>query len=207
MKRPLAALVVFATGLFAATVLTFPATALAWDWHQLPAGYAVSNHTTICHIATDPCVDGEGSTCNHLTIHTQIGVTFSETDCVNPNFQQHLDAYVDSTICRVNPAAGGQACIVSTSTTTAAGTTSETPPAGTTTTAGPGETTPATTPTVTVTTTVTTTVADPTLEARLTALEQRNAANEARIAELEAQIGLILGEPKNVEPFTAVQPT
>lgn len=65
----------------------------------------------------------------------------------------------------------------------------------------PTTTTTAVTTTDVVTTTVT--VADPDLTARVSALEQRQAVNEARITALERNAGLILGEPKNTLPFTA----
>lgn len=152
MKRTLILAVVLTAGCAAALTLGVTR-ASAWDWQSLPTGYSVSNYTTVCHIATDPCVGGEGSTCNHLTIHGA-STPWAETDCVNPTFQADLDAFINSTICTVNPAAGGSACAPATTappaTTTAPVTTNpgatttqpaSTDPAPTTTQADPGTTT------------------------------------------------------------------
>lgn len=180
----MAALASATAGILSALLLTFPHAALAWDWQNLPSGYGMSNYTTICHIATDPCVNGEGSTCNHVTI-TAPGTGFpskSETDCVNPDFQAHIDSYVNATICVVNPAAGqSQGMCLSPTTTlapsapTATATTAATTSSPAVATATPTAATPPSTTAATVTPTATITVAttDPTVEARLVELERK----------------------------------
>lgn len=175
MKRfrvTLAALVAGTAGILAALTLTAPA--FAWNIHAMPNGYSV--------IAEDhgPCGSGSG------TYYTVIWSASGQqadlgTDCA-PDFQQRLDDFVNATC----------PCAQTTTSTPAPATTDEQPPAGTTTTGN----------TTTVTTTVTATVADPTVDARLTAIEQRQQVNEARIAALEAKVGLIVPEAKNQMPFT-----
>jgi hypothetical protein len=57
---------------------------------------------------------------------------------------------------------------------------------------------------VTVTTpgqTITVIATDPNLEARVSALEQRQTVDEARTAVLEANTGIIQGESKSEAPF------
>lgn len=194
MSKPLAltgSAAAAVAGLVLALLVLAPS-ASAWDWHALPAGYAItSSYTTVCHVATDPCVDGEGSTCTHLGISAAGAGSFNETDCVNPTFQADLDAFVDSTICTVNPAAGGAACQpASTSAppetaTQPATTTEPTPPATT----EPGTTTVETAPPTT--TTLATTIVDPAIAAlndRVAALEQALSALTSRVARLELAV-------------------
>lgn len=203
-----ATLGIIATAGAAVALLTFASAASAWDLGSLPAGYGVSSFQTVCHVATDACVGGEGSTCNHYTITAgSTGRQLAETDCVNPTFQADLNAFVDSTVCAVNPLAGGSACQTSTSTTTTtvAQTTTTTPitttvavpPADPTTT-----TVAVTTPGYTATVTVTVPAVATDLTARVNLIEQRLLVLEARTQALEDQVGLILGEPKNMAPFT-----
>lgn len=179
-------------GVVAALALA-PVALAAWDWHSLPDGYSVtSSFTTVCHIATDPCVGGEGSICTHLSVSAGAAGTFTETDCVNPTFQSDLDAYVNRTICTVNPAAGGSACAPATTAqpaTTEPPATTTTPP---TTTAAPPVTTtapidPGPPPTTTAVTTATTTAA-PTLEDRIKTLEDQIAALTNRVDRLEKAV-------------------
>jgi hypothetical protein len=189
-------------GFLASVALTFPGAASAWDWRHIPNGYS----TTVAHY-----VNLDGDSCSKYWIDGQ----YMGDDCVDPGgLQANIDAYINSTICTRNLAAGISAgvCQAATTTTTAATTgtvaTTTTDP-GTTTTPDPGSTTnvggssAASDPSQTVTTTVTVTVADPDTQAQLTELQQRVATDEARIQELEDQIGTILGEQKNEPPFTS----
>lgn len=160
MKRLHAAALtlVLAAGFAAAIALTMPAVAQAWDWSNLPNGYGLSSGNL-------------GNGCYEIAVSgTPIGST------CDADFQQHLDAYIDSTICTVNPAAGqARGMCMPTTTVAADTTTSAAPPVGTTTSALPTETVPTTTVTVTVTTT------DPTIETRVTALEAQYAALAKRV--------------------------
>lgn len=177
----IAALAALATaGTLAA--LAFAPTASAWDWTSLPNGYGVTDNNL-------------GNGCHDITVAAHhIG-----SNC-DPGFQGALDAYIDSTICTVNPAAGGAACqptttAVTTTTSTAAppGPVTTTAPVATTTTAATAApvatsivtttTTLTTAPppsppvtTVTVTTTDATAVQIAALADRITALEQQIAA-------------------------------
>jgi hypothetical protein len=206
-------------------LLSFPSVASAWDWHSLPAGYSSGSRQVVCHVATDPCIGGEGSICNLVTVRAypagggaQIAILDQLADCVNANFQVIFDAFIDSTICQVNPAAGQAAGLCAPPATTTAPATTEPPatttaatttPVTTTTTvaAEPSTTTtasveaPPAPPTVTTTVTTTVVVADPALELRVSALEQRQAVAEGRIAVLEANTGMIQGESKSEAPF------
>jgi PKD domain len=140
-KRTLLVSVTGIAGLAAAVALTLPAAALAWDWQSLPSGYGVSSYQTICHVSTDPCVNGEGSICNHVTITAPGTPQYqkSETDCVNPTFQADIDSFINATICTINPAAGqSQGMCMPTTTTSPQTTTGEsTTPSPTTTTDQP----------------------------------------------------------------------
>lgn len=179
----------------------------AWDWSNLPNGYSIRdlNLPNGCHQIT-------------------ISGTLIGSNC-DAGFQAALDAYVDSTICQVNPAAGGARCVTTTQTTAATSTTPSTTSPGATTTTTPAGTTvqvtttveqpPAPQPTGTTTVVVTvvspstttvvtvTTPASPDNDTRLTLIEQRLAVLEARVQVIEAQVGQILGEPKNEPPFTS----
>jgi hypothetical protein len=129
------------------------------------------------------------------TLGTDLG-----SDC-DPGFQQRLDDFIAATCpCAQTTTAATTDPGTLPGTTTIASTVpiTTTDASGVTTVITPGGTT--TSPAQTVT--VTTTVVDPTVEQRLTALEQRQAVDEQRIATLEARAGIILGEPKNVAPFT-----
>lgn len=164
-------------------LLAFASPAFAWDWMNLPNGYSVadSNLGNGCHGIT---VNGNliGSTCD-------------------PGFQTALNAFVDSTVCVVNPAVGGSACQPKTTTTAPVVQTTTTapvlPPADPVTT-----TVVVTTPAYTDTVTVTVPAAATDLTGRVDLIEQRLLAVEGRTQALEDQIGLIIGEPKNVAPFT-----
>lgn len=226
MKYAAAPLVLVA-GIAAAVALTLPSMAKAWDWQSLPTGYFVSNYTTTCNTATDPCVHGNGSTCNHLTVGTNgVAGTFSETDCVNPGFQSDLDAFVGSTICAVNPSAGGQACAPATTSTTASTTsatittttttTASAPAPVTTTTAAasadpapvvvPAQVVTVTTPTSTETVTVpavTTPSVPSSVSEAISLLQQQIMVLEGRVQAIEQHLGFIVGEEKNELPFTA----
>lgn len=166
-------------GLAAAVALTFPAIANAWDWTHLPAGYTV--HDSIYH-------PSGGGSCDRITVNG----TYIGDACDTANFQTALDAYINSTICTVNPAAGGSACVTTTATaaatttTTVATTDPGTTSATTTAAAAPVGTAPsATASTQTVTTTETVTVSDPALTARVTTLEAEYAALAARVGAIE----------------------
>lgn len=157
-----------ALGLATGLVVFTPA-ANAWDWQNLPTGYSPS--IVIYHTSG-------GDTCRQLTINgTYIGDT-----CNDPDFQQKVDAYIDSTICTVNPGAGGNACITTSATT--ANTTTDT----TTTTTDPTSTDTTTTPPSTVpagTDTTATTPAGPSLQEQVTSLQQQLAQLATRVGALE----------------------
>lgn len=156
MKRTLVITLLAAVALAGAAfaALVAPSSASAWNWQSLPSGYSVSSYQT--------CYDDQGinhmpscgsiPVCDHLTVQSSAG-SFTEADCV-ASFQSDLDRYVDSTICTVNPGAGGQACqpttTASPTTTGATTTTATTTTAQTTTDAAPSPQ-PAATP---ITTTV-----------------------------------------------------
>jgi hypothetical protein len=205
----LSAILASAAGFAVAIALTLPATAIAWDVNSLPAGFAVL-HT----------FDAAAVTCrDYYQVAYAPTSTRSGHLCTDsPTFQQDLDAFVDAnytapvTTTAVPPSPTTSTAATTTApattdattttdptTTTAATTTTSTTP---TTTTAPADTTTAATTTVTVTTTVVTTTTDTTLADRVSALEQRQAVDEARIAALESRAGLIIGEPKNVAPFT-----
>jgi hypothetical protein len=181
-------LVALASGLAAAAVVA--PRARAWDVNNLPAAFHVT-HTTDSSAAT--C--GEWYSILYAPDGTGVGKTGAASGrlCTDsPTFQQDVDAFVVAP-CSAPGATCTAVATTAPTTTDATTTTAAAPPADTTTTGV----------VVTVTTSVTTTVTDPTVEARLTAIEQRQAVDEARIAALEAKNGIILGEPKNVAPFTA----
>jgi hypothetical protein len=189
-----------ATGLMIA-LLAFPSIASAWNWRSLPSGYSTSAVSY---------TDENGNACQKVSID---GHYMGDT-CTDPGgLAANVDAYVNSTICSVNPAAGGSQCVTTTApTTTAQTTTSDT----TTTTSDPGSTgggstttadapagggaSAATTPGQPPATTVTVTTADTDLAARVTALEQRLDTDEARI-EVLASHTTVLGEVKSELPF------
>lgn len=138
-----AAAAVAIAGFATALMITAPI-ASAWSWTGLPTGYNVSDsqYTT-----------SDGGTCHRITVNG----TYIGDNCAS-GFQAALDAYVNSTICTVNPAAGGSQCVTTTATTAAATTTSaSTTPAPATTAAAPVAQ-PTQTQTVTTTAGVTTTV-------------------------------------------------
>lgn len=113
-------------------------------------------------------------------------------DTCDPNFPAALDAFVNATVCTVNQQAGF-----------AAGVCDAPAPPVTTPAPAPAPAPPVVTPpTQTVTETVTVIETDPTVDARLTALEQHDAVTDARLTELELKTGQILGEQKNETPFT-----
>lgn len=161
-------------GLAAAIALTAAPAASAWDINALPAGYT-----------TQQTVNGTVD-CYYIFGYNH---TSPELCTDSPTFQADVDSFVNATcppaVCAPPPA----------TTTTDQGTTTTDPTA----------TTPATTTTAPpATVTIVTTTVDPTIDARLTALEQRQTVDEARITTLEQKAGLIVGEPKNVAPFTNV---
>lgn len=144
------------------------------------------------------------------------------SDCL-PGFQAAVDAFVSATCPCAQPATSSTPPDTTTAastpppTTTAPATTS-TPappgdPAATTTTVGAAPATTAATTTAASTTTtaapatttvvVTTTVAASDLDARLSLIEQRLNALDARVTALESGTGVILGELKNEPPFVA----
>lgn len=223
--RKLASTLGVAAAGLAAALLIFPAVGQsAWNWQSLPTGYVSSSFQTTCHTATDPCVNGEGSTCNHVTISGAGVRQFAETDCVNPTFAADVDAYVDSTICTVNAAAGGQACAptttatpaptttVAATTTTPAVTTTPAPVATTTAAAAapapvtvPAQTVTVATPTSTETVTVpavTTPAVPSTVADAISLLQQQIMVLQGRVQAIEQHLGLIVGEEKNETPFT-----
>jgi hypothetical protein len=208
-KRAVLLLAAAVTGVSLAAALTVAPKALAWDWHSLPSGYGVYSYQLVCHTSTDNCLNGDNSTCDVVTI-TAPNATPNQTsvqDCSDPNFQAEIDAFVNATVCTVNPAADPSLC--SPTTTSVASTTAQTTTTPTTTTAAaPASTTtttsaaPASSPavatasptlaaapapatTTTQTVTVTTTVEDPSLTQRVTALEQNYAALAARVNAIE----------------------
>jgi hypothetical protein len=141
------------------------------------------------------------------------GLTDLGSDC-DAAFQERLDAFINATCpCAQTSTSSTSSTTVTASTaattTTAAPTTTTT---ATTTTADPlptsstteTTTSPATTTPATSTVVVTTTAPSPDLESRVAAVEQRLTVLEARVDELAAQVGSILGEPKNEPPFVAV---
>lgn len=141
----------------AVAALTLAPAASAWDWQALPGGYTYAAQPTTV----------DGKTCNQVRVGgVGVGV-FNGNDC-DPGFQAGLDAFVNSTICRVNPAAGGSACPQPTTAPASA------PPATTT------DTPPAAPPTQTVVGTVTVTVTQP-----LTPVEQ---SLSDQLAALAAQV-------------------
>lgn len=176
----IAATLLLAAGLAAAVMLTFPAVADAWDLGALPSGCAETGHNVTNN------ADGS-HTYSYILVcgSAQTTLVYGDQDYPsppsNPTFQDDLDAFVNAN------------CPSCAATTTAA---TDTVP--------PGSPPPPPTDTTVATTTVevTTTVTDPIVDQRLTALEQRQTVDEARITALEANAGLIVGEPKNVAPFT-----
>lgn len=225
--RTIILVAVAAAGLTAAISLTVAPSAKAWDWHSLPSGYGVSSYQLVCHTATDDCLNGDGSTCDVVTITAPNASPgqLSVQDCSDPSFQSEIDSFVDATICAVNPSADPGRCAPpptttaappatttqATTTTTASTTTSQgatTAPSGGSSPTGSGGTATTATatpagPTTTVTQTVT--VEDPTVQQQLTELQQRLAVDEARISALEQKNGQILGEQKNEPPFTVAR--
>jgi hypothetical protein len=206
-KRAVLLLAAVATGVSLAAALTVAPKALAWDWHSLPSGYGVYSYQLVCHTATDNCLNGDNSTCEVVTI-TAPNATPNQTsvqDCSDPNFQAEIDAFVNATICTINPAADPALCsppttsvasttdqtttAVSTTTTTAPTTTQAAAPAASPSTATAAPATSAPTASASVapiqTVTVTTTVEDPSLAQRVTALEQNYAALAARVNAIE----------------------
>src|SRR4051794_27817185 len=96
--RYVAMTTVFAAG-FATVLLLWTPAALAWDWNHLPNGYAVTDVNL-------------GGGCHRITISGHlVGST------CDSGFQAALDSYIDSTICSVNPVAGGAACQTTTAVT------------------------------------------------------------------------------------------
>lgn len=193
-----AALGILATAGAAVALLMFAPVASAWDWMGLPNGYSVA--------------DGNlGGGCHQISVNGNlIGST------CDVGFQTALNAYVDATICTVNPTAGGAACATTTTATTTQPATTTTvvvtgpPPATTTTVTQPVTTTvetttqtvtvPAAAPTATASVVTVTTAID--LATALTLIQQRLDWLEFRVKALEDQVGLILGEEKNEPPFT-----
>lgn len=167
-----------AAGAFAALVVA--PTASAWDWMHLPAHYNVSS------VSYGTCPGS--SSVQWITV--SINGTALGSTC-DAGFQAAVDAYVDSTICTVNPQAGGSACAPTT--TTAPATTTDTTSTTTTTSTTPGATTTAsTTPTSTTpadpgsTTAVTNTTA-----AVTTALSPAEQTLSDKIDALAAQIAAL----------------
>jgi hypothetical protein len=192
MRTQLALLAVTAAGFAAALTLTAHP-ARAWDWTSLPNGYNV-------RVTNYPNASGDGSTCHKVSVD---GHAMGD-DCVdNAGMYAAIDAYIDSTICTVNPAAGGSRCVTTTSstapaTTTAASTTTTTSTSSTTTqsqseapaqgaaaaTTEQAPAPPAATTTVVVTTTTPADVQD--LTARLDKLAAELAALTTRLDRVEA---------------------
>lgn len=174
MKRLHAAALtlVLAAGLGLAALVTAHGARAAgdWDWEHLPNGYSES---VAAYHNPDP--NGTTGTCFRVTID---GHYIGDT-CTDADFQQKLNAYIDSTICTVNPAAGQQRGMCIPTTTNATTTTTPTGTDATTTTTPPAGETTTTPPTQTVTVTVT--ITDPAIDQRLTALEANYAALARRV--------------------------
>lgn len=174
MKKVLCIVLVAAAGLAAAVALGSSgasARSATWGIGNYPNGYSVQS------ISGDPsCVGGWIYRFNG----TLIGCTQDSA------FETNLNNYINSTICTVNPSADPTRCAPTTTTATTTVTFA-------TTTTAPVDTTPTTTaaappppPPVTTTVTVTTTIVDPTIDARIKALEDAYAALKTRVGNLEA---------------------
>lgn len=172
-----------AAGFAAAAALTVPSVAQAWDVNSLPAGF-----TTFVRS------DSSGGPCPlAYRIEYVPSLAVSGYLCTDsPTFQQDLDAFVDANY--TAPVTTNAATTPAATSTVAVTTDAVTAPQA------PSTTTTATASAETVT--VTTVITDPTIDARLTALEQKQAVTDARIAALEANVGIILGEVKSQPPFT-----
>jgi hypothetical protein len=159
-----------AAGVAAAIALTVPAVAQAWSPTNLPPGVTIVQHGSLSD-PSSPCAEWW-----YLKADGAVSPKFC-TD--SPTYQQDFDAWVDA---HYTPPATTTAPPTTTGTDTTA-TTTAAPSATTTTTAlpagDPGATTTTATPTQTVTVTVT--AIDPTINDRLTALEQQYAALAARV--------------------------
>lgn len=165
--------------------LSLAPAAAAWEWTNLPNGYSVY---------VSSYQNADGSTCHIVRIDGRL----MGDDCVDAAAMYvAIDAYVNSTICTKNPAAGGAACAPATTAAPPPVTTSETPPApppppATTTISEPPPAAPAPPPatttvtvTVTTTTTATTTTVDQSITDRLTAIENALRDLTSRIERLE----------------------
>ena len=155
---------------------TWTAVANAWNIDNLPNGYSEVR----IHLADPACIDLQIS-------YGTAGITDIGSTC-DPGFQSNLDAYVNATICTVNPAAGqaeGMCLPPATTTTDTAVTTDTTAAPAVTTTATPAVTTtatPAVTTTAVVTDPATATTTDTTsIESRLATLEAEYAALSQRV--------------------------
>lgn len=169
-----------AAGAIAAALIAAPTAAASWDWMHLPAHYNVSS------VSYGTC-PGSGILWRTVSIN---GVSMGST--CDAGFQAAVDAYIDSTICTVNPDVGGSACTPTTTTIAATTGTTTTDPAvtttittTTTTAADPGSSTPTTTQPIQ---TSTTTAVDPqvaAINARVDQLEQQIAMLTSRVGRLE----------------------
>lgn len=191
IRNTLTILAALTAGVAAAVTLTLPHDAKAWSITNLPAAFHVS------HIS-----GGSGCSPYYSIIYLAGDGTgaVSPDLCDNsPTFQQDLDAFVDSPCTAV-----GATC-----------TPPPPPPPPPTTAASTTDASVTTTETTTATVTVTdpaTTTAPTTnddvlakLSARVSALEQRQTVDEARLATIEQRLGIIVGESKNLAPFTAAR--
>lgn len=188
-------------GLLCAAALTVPHTAQAWDINSLPNGY-----TIVGHIRNDPCVTYQ---------IRGYGAAIDLSDC-RPDFQDALDQFVEAScpqeVCHPAPpvtttVASAPVTTTTVTDTTAAPTTTSTPPVTVTdttaTVTAPAPAPQPVPPTVTQTVLVQTVLVDPTINDRLTLLEQQQAVDQARLDALEHPTGQILGEAKNQAPFVA----
>lgn len=167
-----------ALGAIVAALTIAPTASASWDWTNLPAGYHVVD------ASNGPCPDGSGATQHWITLN---GTQIFPSTC-DSGFQAALDAYVDSTICTVNPQAGGAACAPTTTaapTDTVATTTTAVDTSTTTTAAPPATTDPANTPPATTT-------VDPAAAGQTTtALTPNEQSLQDQIDKLAAQISAL----------------
>lgn len=190
-----------AAGLAAGAMTGGAHAAASWNIQHLPDGYTINVHVDASApygtCGSSYIIDGYGST---ITIGYGAPAGIGYGDC-NPDFQRQLDAFINATY--VPPATTAVTTAPTAATTTTSPVVTETVAAPTTTDVVTVDAPPAAVPpAVTTTETVTVTVVDPAVNDRLTALEQRQQTDEARIATLEEKAGIIVGEPKNTAPFT-----
>jgi len=188
-KTVLATIALAAIG-FGAALLAFPRIASAWDYGSLPSGCSQGGTQ---YDSTGPNYAYKVSCSGVLSGWMHYGSNPYPQAATDPAFQGNLDAFVDAHYTAPVTTTAQTTTSASTTTTapttTAVTTTATTPATTTDTTATTTVAAPAVTTTVTVTdtttTTAVTTTTDPTIEARIAALEAEYIALSKRVTAIQ----------------------